>query len=444
VVAEIPFDAIRPESCAVNRGARVLVVGSGAREHALAAALASSAHSIVAAPGNAGTGLLGRNVPVAVDDIDGLTALAVSERADLVVVGPELPLTLGLVDALAARGVLAFGPRRAAARLEGSKAHMKRFCERRGIPTAPFTVFDDVTAAEEHVRALGRPWVVKADGLAGGKGVFVAETVEETLEALDYLMRRRELGDAGRVVILEERLVGEEASFHVICDGTRAVALSAAQDHKRLGDGDRGPNTGGMGAYAPAPIVNDEMRNEVMHKIVEPTLCGLAEEGTPFAGVLFVGLMIDQGRPYVLEYNVRFGDPEATVIVPTVQGDWYEILTSSARGDLSATSAVRSNGAALAVVMAAAGYPGTPRTGDRILGLEADLPPGAFVRHAGTRRSEDGTVVTCGGRVLAVGGCAPTLAAAAEIAYDAVGRIQWTGEHHRTDIGHRALSVVTF
>jgi phosphoribosylamine--glycine ligase len=437
------FNAIRPERCAVNRGARVLVVGSGAREHALAAALASSAHSVVAAPGNAGTALLGRNVPIAVDDIDGLTALAVSERADLVVVGPELPLTLGLVDALEAQGVLAFGPRRAAARLEGSKAHMKRFCERRGIPTAPFTVFDNVTAAEAHVRALGRPWVVKADGLAAGKGVFVAETVEETLEALDCLMRRRELGDAGRVVILEERLAGEEASFHVICDGNRAVALAAAQDHKRLGDGDRGPNTGGMGAYAPAPIVNDEMRKEVMHRIVEPTLYGLAEEGTPFAGVLFVGLMIDQGRPYVLEYNVRFGDPEATVIVPTVQGDWYEILTSSARGDLSATSAVRSSGAALAVVMAAAGYPGTPRTGDRIYGLEADLPPGAFVRHAGTRRAADGTVVTSGGRVLAVGGCAPTLAAAAQIAYDAVGRIQWTGEHHRTDIGHRALSVVT-
>ena len=252
-------------------------------------------------------------------------------------------------------------------------------------------------------------------------------------------MRKREFGEAGRRIVLEERLEGEEASFHVVCDGARAVALAPAQDHKRIGDGDTGPNTGGMGALAPAPVVTSEVERRVLREIVRPTLDGMAAEGAPFRGVLFVGLMIDRGIPRVLEYNVRFGDPEATVLVPTYEGDWFELLDASARGDLSGIPVTACHGAALSVVMAAAGYPGKPRIGDRIFGLDRPRPSGAFVYHAGTRRAHDGAVETSGGRVLAAGAHAATLELAARLAYETVGQIQWTGEHHRRDIGRRAL-----
>ncbi len=420
--------------------ARVIVVGSGAREHALAAALSSGGHEVVSAPGNAGTAVVGRNAPVGADDVAGLVDLAVRERADLVVVGPEAPLTAGLVDALAARGIRAFGPSRAAARLEGSKAFMKEFCARHGIPTAAFAVFDDADAAERYVRAAGRPLVVKADGLAAGKGVVVPAGVDEACAAVDRMLRQREFGAAGARIVVEELLPGEEASFHVVCDGTRGVALAPAQDHKRVGDGDCGPNTGGMGAYAPAPVVTPEVHARVMREVVGPTLAGMAAEGMPFRGVLFVGLMIDQGVPRVLEFNVRFGDPETAVLVPTYDGDWFELLDASARGDLSGVEARPPTRSALAVVMAAEGYPGKPRVGDRIEGLDAHLPPGAFVLHAGTERGADGAVTTRGGRVLAVGASAPSLDAAARTAYEVVGGIHWTGEHHRRDIGRRALA----
>jgi phosphoribosylamine--glycine ligase len=422
-------------------GKRVVIVGSGAREHALATAIALGGHQVVVAPGNAGTASVARNVEVRSDDVPRLVELAVAEQADLVVVGPERPLTLGLVDALFARGLRAFGPTRAAAQLEGSKAFMKRFCDRHRIPTAPFAVFDDPHEAERHVRSAPRPLVIKADGLAAGKGVVVSDSAEEGCFAIDRMMRQREFGDAGRTLVIEERLLGQEASFHVVCDGTRAVSLAPAQDHKRVRDGDRGPNTGGMGAYAPAPVVTSAVHERVMREIVEPTLAGMAAEGAPFRGVLFVGLMIDDGVPQVLEYNVRFGDPEATVLVPTYGGDWFELLDSAARGDLSRTPAPPSNRAALSVVMAAAGYPASPRGGDRIDGLDAALAPGAFIYHAGTKRAPDGSFVTHGGRVLAVGASAPTLEDAARLAYDAVARIRWDGEHHRSDIGGRALST---
>jgi phosphoribosylamine--glycine ligase len=303
-------------------------------------------------------------------------------------------------------------------------------------------VFEDPDAAERHVRASPRPPVVKADGLASGKGVFVPDTTEAACEAIDRLMRKREFGEAGRAVVLEERLEGEEASFHAVCDGTRVVALAPAQDHKRVGDGDSGPNTGGMGAYAPAPIVDAAVHERVMRDIVTPTLTGMAAEGAPFRGVLFVGLMIDGGVPRVLEYNVRFGDPETTVLVPTFGGDWFELLDGAARGALPSVAPAAA-GAALAVVMAAEGYPGKPRLGDRIDGLDAPLGPGAFVMHAGTAVAPSGGVVTAGGRVLAVGGHADNLAMASRIAYDTVARIRWSGEHHRRDIGHRALSSST-
>jgi phosphoribosylamine--glycine ligase len=416
---------------------RVLVVGAGAREHAVARELAASGAEVRIAPGNAGTSEIGRNCAVRADDVPGLVDLAVREGVGLVVVGPELPLTLGLVDALAGRGVLAFGPTRAAAELEGSKAFMKRFLRRHGIPTAPFEIFDDLAKARDHVRQRGAPIVVKADGLAAGKGVVVAASVEEAEGALTRMMQDRELGDAGRTVILEDVLPGEEASFHVVCDGERFVALAAAQDHKRAKDGDRGPNTGGMGAYAPAPLVTPEVHGKVLDRIIVPTLAAMKREGAPFRGVLFAGLMIDRGEPRLLEYNVRFGDPEATVVLPLLDGDLLELLEGAARGQLPEGVGTKP-GCVLSVVMAAEGYPGKPRTGDAILGLGSALEPGAFVLHAGTARGEGGAVVTAGGRVLTVGARADTLAAASAVAYRTVGRIRFDGEHHRTDIGHRA------
>ncbi|MBX3191206.1 MAG: phosphoribosylamine--glycine ligase [Labilithrix sp.] len=416
--------------------ARILVIGGGSREHALASALRE--HDLFIAPGNAGTAALGTNVAVAPTAIAEIVALAERERVDLVVVGPEAPLTLGLVDALEAKGIRAFGPSRAAARLEGSKVFMKQLLKRHGIPTAAFEVFDDPDAAKAYVRAAARPLVVKADGLCAGKGVVVAANVDEALEAIDRMMVARDLGDAGRVVVIEEILPGEEASFHVVCDGTRAIPLVAAQDHKRVFDGDAGPNTGGMGAYAPAPVVTKAIHDEVMRAIVAPTLRAMTEEGSPFRGVLFVGLMIDAGTPRVLEFNVRFGDPETTVLVPMLDGDWFSVLDGAARGDLSGVKAATKPGAALAVVMAAEHYPRTPKTGDRIDGLDAPLPEGTFVFHAGTK-VEGADVVTAGGRILTVGARAATLAQARDAAYAAVSRIAWRGEHHRSDIGHRAL-----
>jgi phosphoribosylamine--glycine ligase len=424
----------------MGKAKRVVIVGSGAREHALAAALAAGGHQVVTAPGNAGTASVGRNAAIRADDLPGLVDLAAAASADLVVVGPELPLTLGIADALAARGLRVFGPTRSAARLEGSKAFMKEFCKRHAVPTAAFEVFEDADAAERHVRAMGGALVVKADGIAGGKGVVVADGADDACAAIDRIMRKREFGEAGRRVVIEERLAGQEASFHVVCDGARAVALAPAQDHKRVGDADRGPNTGGMGAYAPAPVVTPELHERIMREIVEPTIAGMASEGAPLRGVLFVGLMIDRGVPQVLEYNVRFGDPEAAVLVPTYQGDWLDLLDAAARGELPRSGLAPPRGAALAVVMAAAGYPGTTRTGDRIEGLDVPLSPGAFILHAGTRRAADGSVVTDGGRVLTVGASAATLDAAARAAYDAVAAIHWDGEHHRRDIGGRALT----
>jgi phosphoribosylamine--glycine ligase len=431
---------------------RVLVIGGGAREHTLAWGLVQSGCEVIVAPGNAGVRAIARCVPVRVDDVAAVVDLAAREAVDLVVVGPELPLTLGVVDALIARGVRAFGPTRTAAQLEGSKAFMKRFCTRHGIATAAYEVFADPAAAEAYVRSAGRPLVVKADGLAAGKGVVVAQNTDEALRAIDRIMRKRELGDAGAVVVIEEVLPGEEASFHVVSDGERYVALAAAQDHKRVFDGDAGPNTGGMGAYAPAPIVTDAVRENVLRTIVVPTLAGMARDGTPFRGVLFVGLMIQAGKPRVLEYNVRFGDPETSVIIPLLVEELplVQLLDGAARGDLTdavarlATARASRPGveSALCVVMAAEAYPATPRTGDPIFGLDQALEAGAYVFHAGTALGADGAVTTAGGRVLAVGGRAATLDEAATIAYRAVDRIHWNGEHHRRDIGHRARSRV--
>ncbi len=354
----------------------------------------------------------------------------------LVVVGPELPLVRGVVDALDAAGVPAFGPSRAAAELEGSKAFMKRFLQRHEIATAAFEVFDRVDAAESYVRSAGRPLVVKTDGLAAGKGVVVAKDEAEALAAVNAAMREHVFGDAGKRVVIEELLGGEEASFHVITDGERFLTLPAAQDHKRLLDGDLGPNTGGMGAYAPAPVVTSQLARVVEESVIRATLRGMRAEGAPFRGVLFVGLMIHEGEARVLEFNVRFGDPEACVLVPLVSGSLYELLYSAATGALPRDVRIES-GAALAVVMAAEGYPQKPRLGDVIRGL--DDVRDAHVFHAGTRTSGS-DILTSGGRVLTVTATGPSLHEAHTKAYAGVSSIHFRGEHHRTDIGARAFS----
>ncbi len=420
--------------------ARVMVVGSGSREHAFAARFASEGHQVVTLPGNAGTALVGRNVEGVVA-VPHVVATAKNERADLVVIGPEAPLVLGVVDALEVEGVRTFGPSRAAAELEGSKVFMKRFLERHGIATAAFEVFDDADAAAAYVRGAGRPLVVKTDGLAAGKGVVVAKDDGEALEAIDAAMRQRVFGDAGKRVVIEDVLPGEEASFHVITDGERFLTLPAAQDHKRALDGDRGPNTGGMGTYAPAPVVTDAIVRAVEESVIVPTLRGMRAEGAPFRGVLFVGLMIHAGHASVLEFNVRFGDPEACVLVPLVSGSFFELLYAASSGTLPRDVHVTSD-AALAVVMAAEGYPRKPAVGDAIEGLDDATgigEAGVHVFHAGTRR-EGSRIVTSGGRILTVTATAANLRAAHDNAYAAVSRIRFRGEHHRTDIGARALS----
>jgi phosphoribosylamine--glycine ligase len=418
---------------------RVMVVGSGSREHALAWRLGADGHDVLALPGNAGTAEVATNVAGRADDVPAVVAAAKRERVDLVVVGPEAPLVAGLVDALEADGLAAFGPSRAAAALEGSKAFMKRFLARHGIATAAFEIFDDPDAAEAYVRAAARPLVVKTDGLAAGKGVVVAQSTDEALAALHAAMRERIFGDAGKTVIIEELLPGEEASFHVITDGERFLALPAAQDHKRVHDGDRGPNTGGMGAYAPAPIVTKALAAEITQTIVQPTLAGMRAEGTPFRGVLFVGLMIERGVARVLEFNVRFGDPEACVLVPLIDGDLGALLHSASIGAMpDAANLALKPGASLGVVMAASGYPQRPRVGDVIEGLGSQHETGVHVFHAGTRREGD-HVVTSGGRVLCVTALAPDLRAAHDRAYERAARIRFDGEHHRSDIGARAL-----
>lgn len=414
----------------------VMVVGGGAREHAIGKSLACTGANVLFLPGNAGTTAVGPSLPVPATDVSGIVDRARLERPDLVVVGPELPLTLGLSDSLRQEGIRCFGPSKQAARLEGSKAFMKQVLMRAAIPTAPFWIFDDPAEAESFVRRGGRPLVVKADGLAAGKGVAIPASVDECVEAIRRTMVDRAFGDAGTRIVLEEFLPGQEASFHVICDGAEAVLLPAAQDHKRLRAGDMGPNTGGMGAYAPAPGVTERVRGKVMDRIVEPTLRLLRSEGTAFSGVLFVGLMIERGEPSVLEYNVRFGDPEATVLFPLWKGDWFDLLRRAADGELGSSTILEASGAALSVVMASEGYPEAPRVGDAIVGLEESLPD-THVFHAGTQRVE-GEVRTSGGRVLAVVGEGESLVQAKERAYARVATISYRGAHFRKDIGHLA------
>jgi phosphoribosylamine--glycine ligase len=422
---------------------RVLVVGGGAREHALVRAIARSpmVSETLALPGNAGIEREARCLPGRADDVANVVATARRENVDLVVVGPEAPLVAGLVDALAEVGIRAFGPSRAAAELEGSKAFCKDFMKRHGIPTAAYEVFADADAAEAHVRAANRPLVVKADGLAAGKGVVVASSVDEAVEAVDAMMRKRAFGDAGNRIVIEELVRGEEVSFHAICDGTRFVPLAAAQDHKRIFEDDRGPNTGGMGAYSPPPVVSAAMHDRIVAEVFEKTVRGLAEEGRPFRGALFAGLMIDADTINVLEFNVRFGDPETAVLLARLDADVVPYLDGAARGDLGALAAAAPPvvaDPAIAVVIAAHGYPGTPRMGDEITGIAAaEEVESVSVLHAGTA-NKGGSVVSSGGRVLCVTACGPDIDIAADRVYRAVDRIALAGGQHRRDIGKAA------
>jgi phosphoribosylamine--glycine ligase len=422
---------------------KLLVIGAGGREHALAWKLAQSPRvtEVLVTPGNAGTAREDgcRNVDVAATDIDGLLVLARRERVDLTVVGPEAPLVAGIVDRFRAEGLRIFGPTAAAARLEGSKAHAKDFLARHGIPTAHYAVHDDLDAALAHVRDKGAPIVVKADGLAAGKGVVVATTLGEAEAAVRDMLAGNAFGAAGSRVVIEEFLDGEEASFISIVDGDTALPMATSQDHKRVGDGDTGPNTGGMGAYSPAPVVTPEVHARVMREIVEPTVRGMAADGAPFTGFLYAGLMIDQaGAPKVIEFNVRFGDPETQPVMLRLRSDLLDLIEAAVDGRLAGMQARWDPRPALGVVMAAEGYPAAPRTGDVINTWDVPDVSDTKVFHAGTR-IEGEHAVTAGGRVLCVTALGDTVAQAQQRAYAEVAGISWPGEFHRHDIGRRAI-----
>jgi len=420
---------------------KVLVIGGGGREHALAWKLAQSpkVQHVYVAPGNGGTALdpALRNVPIT--DPTALADFAAGENIALTVVGPEAPLAAGVVDLFRARGLRIFGPTRAAAQLESSKAFAKDFMQRHGIPTALYAAFTDVAAAHAHVERHGAPIVVKADGLAAGKGVVVAMGADEAHDAIDFMLD----GKPGARVVIEEFMAGEEASFIVVSDGKRVLPLATSQDHKRIGDGDTGPNTGGMGAYSPAPVVTPNVHARAMHEIVRPTIAGMAADGHPFSGFLYAGLMIDgAGNPRVVEFNARLGDPEAQVLLMRLKTDLFDVLmAATASGDQPGLDSVElqwDRRVALGVVMAAHGYPGSVRSGDAITGL----PPAevdAVVFHAATDRRADGSLVTDGGRVLCVTALGDSVKAAQQRAYATLAPIRFAGAQLRTDIGHRAL-----
>jgi len=424
----------------------VLVVGSGGREHALCWAIGASplCDKLYCAPGNAGIAREAECVPVAADDLEGLVQFAQRAKIDFVVVGPEQPLVAGLVDRLEAAGVKAFGPTAGAAALEGSKGFMKDFARKAGVPTAAYARFRDPRAARAFAREMvvqrpGSPIVVKADGLAAGKGVTICADYDAAVAAIDEAMVARRFGESGAELVLEEFLEGEEVSFFALCDGTTALPFGSAQDHKRVGDGDTGPNTGGMGAYSPAPIMTPQLAGRVMREIVRPTVTGMAAIGRPFKGVLFAGLMITKDGPKLIEFNVRFGDPECEVLMPRLMSDLLPALIAARDGQLKTFDVRWHDRTALCVVMAARGYPGEPLRGTEITGIgEAEDLQGVTVFHSGTKE-QDGKILANGGRVLGVTALANTPAAAYARAYEAVDLIRWPEGFCRNDIGWRAV-----
>lgn len=420
---------------------KILVIGSGGREHALVWKIAQSplVAKIYCAPGNPGIGRLAENVPLKVDDLPGLLAFARKEGIDLTVVGPELPLSLGIVDLFEEYGLKVFGARRNAALIEASKAFSKDLMKKYNVPTAFYEVFTEIEPAVGFIEQHGAPIVVKADGLAAGKGVVVAATKAEAITAVKEMLSGNAYGDAGSRVVVEEFLRGEEASFLAFTDGKNIIPLASAQDHKAIFDGDKGPNTGGMGAYSPAPVVTAAIHEKAMNEVMRRTVDGMALEGRPYRGVLYAGLMIDGDSVKTLEFNARFGDPECQPLLMRMKSDIVPILLAVANGDISAIEIEWHDMAAVCVVMAAAGYPGEYPKGDEIKGLDAaagmdDL----FVFHAGTGE-KNGRFVTAGGRVLGVTGRGATVAEAIKKAYEGVAAISWDGVQFRTDIGHKAL-----
>jgi phosphoribosylamine--glycine ligase len=421
---------------------KILIFGSGGREHALAWAVAKNPQvtELVCAPGNGGIAGLARLAPVSLSDLDGMVQVAVAEQADLTIVGPELPLSLGLVDALQLRGLKVFGPSRAAAMLESSKSFAKRFLQRHKIPTANYAVCNSLADVEKAIEFFHAPIVVKADGLAAGKGVVICQSRRAALEAAHGLFTGKLLGVQEQQLVIEEFLIGEEVSFLCLSDGKHVTALVPAQDHKRIGEGDTGPNTGGMGVYSTDAILEPEMREWVMHHIARPTIRGMADEDTPFVGVLYIGLMMTARGPQVLEFNARFGDPETQAIVMRLDSDLLEALEACVDGRLSETELRWKPGACACVIASSGGYPGSYQTGFEIAGLvQAQEVPGVQVFHSGTALT-DGKLRTTGGRVLGVTAAAATLSEALGLAYRAIEKIQFDGIYFRRDIGHHALN----
>jgi len=423
---------------------KVLVIGSGGREHALAWKLAQCQRvsQVYVAPGNGGTARDERLENVPITDVGALADFAADQKIALTVVGPEAALAAGVVDEFRARGLRIFGPTKAAAQLESSKAFAKDFMKRHGIPTAAYETFSDAAAAHAYVAERGAPIVIKADGLAAGKGVVVAMTLEEAHQAIDWILQDNKLGvahnEGGARVVIEEFMQGEEASFIVVCDGRHVVSLATSQDHKRLLDGDEGPNTGGMGAYSPAPVVTPNVHAKVMHEIIQPTIAGMAKDGHPFTGFLYAGLMIDEhGQPRTVEFNTRMGDPETQPIMMRLKSDLFDALMHATDGTLDQVELQWDRRVALGVVLAAEGYPLNPRKGDAITELPADAEDG-MVFHAGTA-AVDGKLVTSGGRVLCVTALGESVRTAAQNAYELAAGIQFEGRQYRSDIGHRAI-----
>lgn len=421
---------------------KVLVIGSGGREHALVWKIAQSPNveKVFCAPGNPGIADHAECVDISVTDLNALAAFAEDNRIDLTVVGPEDPLARGISDLFAGRGLRVFGPSAAAARLEASKGFAKSFMIRHGIPTAEYGEFTDPDEAIAYVRSKGAPIVVKADGLAAGKGVTVARDVETAISAIREAMVGRAFGDAGKSVVIEECLVGEEASILAFCDGKTVVPMVPSQDHKPVYDNDEGPNTGGMGAYSPAPVVTAEMLIEIERTVLQPTVSGMAAEGVPYKGVLYAGLMITPSGPKVIEFNVRFGDPETQVVLPQMKSDMVAVLLACCNGTLDKQPVEWADGACVTVVMASGGYPKDYEKGKAIAGIgAAEKEDGVKVFHAGTKR-KDGHLVTSGGRVLNVTAFGSDIAATIDKAYRAVGKVSFEGAHFRTDIGKKALA----
>jgi phosphoribosylamine--glycine ligase len=422
----------------------VLVVGSGGREHALAwkAAQSAGVETVYVAPGNAGTAAEAgiENLPIAVDDFTGLADFARDNAVGLTIIGPEAPLVDGIVDYFSERGLRCFGPSAAAAQLEGSKAFTKDFLARQNIPSGAYANFSELEPALAYLREQGAPIVVKADGLAAGKGVIVAETLEQAEAAVTDMLSGNAFGDAGCRVVIEEFLEGEEASFIVIADGKNVLAMATSQDHKRVGEGDTGPNTGGMGAYSPAPVVTPEVHRRIMDEVILPTVAGMAAEGMPYTGFLYAGLMIAaDGSPGVIEYNCRFGDPETQPIMMRLQSDLCALCNAALDGELDSASADWDPRPAMAVVVAAGGYPGAYEKGMKITGIDAVDDTLTKVFHAGTAE-RDGDIVTSGGRVLCVTALGDDIAQAQQKAYCGVDQIHWQGAFHRRDIGWRAIA----